>query len=80
LSVKEAPTSDSYKMNWVVFRFLSRLLMRCQKVWSAPIHIGRMSKTDAVARAGLGNTLGKASVEKHEKGVDKPHINGKLAV
>ena len=79
LSVKVAPTSANYKMNWAEFRFPSRLLMRCQKVWSDPTHIGKMSKTGAVARVGLGNILGKASVEKHEKGADKPLINGKLA-
>jgi len=71
--------SASYKMNWVEFRFQSKLLMRCQMAWSVLIHIGKMSKIGAVALVRLGKILEKASVEKHEKAEDKPLINGKLA-
>jgi hypothetical protein len=39
-----------------------------------------MCKIGEVERAGRGNILEKASVEKHVKGEDKPFINVKSAV
>ena len=53
--------------------------MKCQKVWSAPTHIGKMSKIGVVVQVGLGKILEKASAEKPEKAADKPLINGKFA-
>ena len=39
-----------------------------------------MCKIGEVERAGRGNTLQKASVEKRGKGEDKPLINAKSAI
>ena len=76
---KAALISVNYKKNLAEFRFQSRLLKKCLKVWNALIHTGKTCKIGAVVRAEPGNIPEKVSVGKHGKAADKPLINGKLA-